>query len=75
METESEGVRLRTHIRMLGDLLGQTLARQEGDTLLEMVESVRLAVRSNPAVAATVLDSVDVATATTLARSFSIYFD
>jgi len=75
METESEGVRLRTHIRMLGDLLGQTLARQEGDTLLELVEAVRLAVRSDPAAAATVLDSVDVATATTLARSFSIYFD
>ena len=75
MDSESEGARLRTHIRMLGDLLGQTLARQEGDTLLEMVESVRLAVRSDPAAAATVLDSVDVATATTLARSFSIYFD
>ena len=75
MDSESEGARLRTHIRMLGDLLGQTLARQAGDTLLEMVESVRLAVRSDPAAAATVLNSVDVATATTLARSFSIYFD
>ena len=55
MDSESEGARLRTHIRMLGDLLGQTLARQEGDALLEMVESVRLAVRSDTAAAATVL--------------------
>lgn len=71
----SEDARLRAHIRLLGDLLGQTLVRQEGPELLEQVEQVRLAVRTDPARAASVLDSADLDTATKLARSFSIYFD
>jgi phosphoenolpyruvate carboxylase len=70
----SDDVRLRSHIRLLGDLLGQTLVRQEGAELLDQVETVRLAVRSDPARAAAILDSVDLASATKLARSFSIYF-
>jgi phosphoenolpyruvate carboxylase len=70
-----DDARLRAHIRLLGDLLGQTLVRQEGPGLLEQVEEVRLAVRSDPARAATVLDSADLGSATKLARSFSIYFD
>lgn len=36
---------LRNDVRKLADILGQTLARQEGDELLSLVESVRLAVR------------------------------
>jgi len=71
----SDDARLRSHIRLLGDLLGQTLVRQEGPALLEQVEEVRLAVRNDPARAAAVLDSADLDTATKLARSFSIYFD
>ncbi|HEV8023911.1 MAG TPA: phosphoenolpyruvate carboxylase, partial [Candidatus Nanopelagicales bacterium] len=67
--------RLRSHIRLLGDLLGQTLSRQEGPHLLDQVESVRLAVRTDPQAAAEVLDAADLDTATKLARSFSIYFD
>ncbi|MEY2989454.1 MAG: hypothetical protein RLZZ163_370, partial [Actinomycetota bacterium] len=51
-----DDARLRAHIRLLGDLLGQTLVRQEGPGLLEQVEEVRLAVRSDPARAAAVLD-------------------
>lgn len=74
MSNESDDVRLRGHIRLLGDLLGQTLVRQEGPGLLDQVETVRLAVRSDPARAAAILDSVDLDSATKLARSFSIYF-
>jgi phosphoenolpyruvate carboxylase len=73
---ESDGdARLRAHIRLLGDLLGQTLVRQEGQGLLDQVETVRLAVRSDPSEATRVLDAADLDTATKLARSFSIYFD
>ena len=62
-------------IRELGSLLGQTLSRQEGAALLELVEEVRHQVRSDPSRAAARLASVDLATATLLARAFSIYFD
>lgn len=75
VETAADDFRLRAHIRLLGDLLGQTLVRQEGGLLLDQVESVRLAVRTDPASAAAVLDAADLETATKLARSFSIYFD
>ena len=39
---------LRRDIRDLGDLLGRTLVRQEGEELLEQVERVRLLVRERP---------------------------
>ena len=71
----ADDARLRAHIRLLGDLLGQTLVRQVGPRLLDQVEEVRLAVRTDPARATAVLDSADLDTATNLARSFSIYFD
>ena len=32
---------LRANIRLLGDLLGQVLVEQEGDSLLELVERIR----------------------------------
>ncbi len=67
--------RLRAEIRELGALLGQTLARQEGQGLLDLVEEVRTLSREEPAKAAETLLAVDVATATRLARAFSIYFD
>ena len=72
--TSSEA-RLRAQIRELGVLLGQTLVRQEGSGLLDLVEDVRTLSRENPPAAAERLLSVDVPTATRLARAFSIYFD
>jgi phosphoenolpyruvate carboxylase len=41
----SDNSALRNDVRKLADLLGETLARQEGAELLNLVESVRLAVR------------------------------
>ncbi len=65
---------LRADIRRLGVLLGQTLARQEGQDLLDLVEEVRGLVRTDGAAAARRLASVDLTTATQLARAFSFYF-
>ena len=45
MSSSAENTDLRNDVRRLADLLGQTLARQEGDELLSLVDSVRLAVR------------------------------
>ncbi|MGN6242784.1 MAG: phosphoenolpyruvate carboxylase [Motilibacteraceae bacterium] len=65
---------LRADIRRLGTLLGESLVRQEGPELLELVERVRLLVREDSAAAATLLDDVDLPTATRLVRAFSTYF-
>src|SRR5215472_1667673 len=65
---------LRADIRRLGVLLGQTLARQEGQPLLDLVVEVRGLVRTDGAAAARRLAEVDVETATLLARAFSTYF-
>jgi phosphoenolpyruvate carboxylase len=65
---------LRADIRRLGVLLGQTLARQEGQDLLDLVEEVRGLVRTDGTQAAKRLATVDLATATQLARAFSMYF-
>ena len=68
------GAQLRADIRRLGVLLGQTLARQEGQPLLDLVEEVRGLVRTDGAEAARRLARVDLTTATQLARAFSFYF-
>src|SRR5690348_2023795 len=65
---------LRADIRRLGTLLGQSLVRQDGPDLLELVEEVRALVRSEPAAAAERLSGLDLATGTQLARAFSTYF-
>ncbi len=67
--------RLRSTIRDLGVLLGEALVRHEGPEMLALVEDVRLLVREDQRGAADRLTSVDVATATQLARAFSVYFD
>jgi phosphoenolpyruvate carboxylase len=65
---------LRADIRRLGTLLGQTLVRQEGQGMLDLVEEVRALVRTDPEQAAGRLSSLDVITGTKLARAFSTYF-
>jgi phosphoenolpyruvate carboxylase len=65
---------LRADIRRIGTVLGQTLARQEGPPLLDLVEEVRALVREDAQAAADRLKAMDVTTGTKLARAFSTYF-
>src|SRR3954469_10733193 len=65
---------LRRDIRALGTLLGQTLARQEGAELLELVEHVRTLMRTDRDAAAGVLALLETDSATRLVRAFSTYF-
>ena len=71
---ESQGAALRADVRRLGELLGQTLVRQEGQQLLDLVESVRLAVREDSPLGASILETVDVSESIKLVRAFSTYF-
>jgi phosphoenolpyruvate carboxylase len=71
VDTQAE---LRRDIRELGTLLGQTLVRQEGQQLLELVERVRLLIRTDREAAVEQLGAVEPATARRLVRAFSIYF-
>ena len=78
---------LRADIRMLGNLLGETLVRQEGPWLLELVEQVRALtkrIRSGEAASivdqdaqtdlAAVLDELDLAKVISLVRAFTTFF-
>ena len=71
---------LRADIRLLGTLLGETLVRQVGPDLLELVERVRGLSRQGRKEGdademAAVLGSTDLDTAIFLARAFSSYFN
>ena len=63
---------LRADVRRLGDLLGQTLVRQEGPELLALVEQVRKAVREGDGVE--LLASLSLEDSVQLVRAFSTYF-
>lgn len=63
---------LRSDVRRLGDLLGQTLVRQEGPELLALVEEVRKAVREGSG--AEILANISVEDSVQLVRAFSTYF-
>jgi len=63
---------LRADVRRLGDLLGQTLVRQEGPELLELVEQVRKAVREGDGVE--LLAALSLEDSVQLVRAFSTYF-
>ncbi|MEV4504905.1 phosphoenolpyruvate carboxylase [Streptomyces klenkii] len=65
---------LRADIRRLGDLLGETLVRQEGEELLDLVERVRALTRTDGEAAAELLGATDLETAAKLVRAFSTYF-
>ena len=71
---EEEQGALRADIRRLGNLLGQTLVRQEGQQLLDLVERVRALTREDGDAAAALLGELDVSTATHLVRAFAAYF-
>ena len=63
---------LRSDVRRLGDLLGQSLVRQEGPELLDLVEKVRKAVRDSGEDA--LLEKITDDQAVDLVRAFSTYF-
>ena len=71
---EVDEKQLRRDIRRLGNLLGQTLVRQEGPQLLELVEEVRGLVRDKPEAVAARLSKLDVTEEVDLARAFATYF-
>jgi phosphoenolpyruvate carboxylase len=74
LDPDGPDAALRADIRRIGTLLGQTLARQEGRPLLDLVEEVRALVRQDAQAAADRLAAMDVTTGTKLARAFSTYF-
>ncbi len=69
----SDNSALRNDVRKLADLLGETLVRQEGPELLNLVESVRLAVREGKA--EQLLSDLSVEKTASLVRAFSTYFN
>ena len=71
--TESDNSTLRSDVRTLGDLLGQSLVRQDGQALLNLVESVRKSVREGGG--EELLQSVSTADAVKLVRAFNVYFN
>ncbi|HWS34569.1 MAG TPA: phosphoenolpyruvate carboxylase, partial [Actinoplanes sp.] len=73
-EVDGPDAALRADIRRIGTLLGQTLARQEGRPLLDLVEEIRALVRQDVPAAAARLGAMDITTGTKLARAFSTYF-
>ena len=66
---------LRSDIRMLGELLGETITRHHGEALLAKVEHVRAATRGDFKEVASQLAQADLETAIGLARAFSTYFN
>ncbi|WP_329572445.1 phosphoenolpyruvate carboxylase [Kitasatospora sp. NBC_01266] len=70
----ADNAALRADIRRLGDLLGETLVRQEGAEVLGLVEQVRLLSRTDGEATAELLGNIDLETAAKLVRAFSTYF-
>jgi len=68
----ADDAELRSDVRRLGDLLGQTLVRQEGPELLALVEQVRKAVREGSG--EEILGQLSVEDSVQLVRAFSTYF-
>lgn len=72
---------LRADVRTLGDLLGQSLVRQSDQSLLDLVEKVRLAVREDLTEgqlgddATTLITDLPTPEKMQLARAFTTYFN
>ena len=83
-EREQLDAALRADIRLLGNLLGQSLVRQNGQELLDLVEEVRALTKQlrsdtpTPEGAAKelaeTLSGLDLDTTIALVRAFSAYF-
>ena len=73
MESGADNANLRNDVRRLADLLGQTLARQEGEKLLSLVESVRLGVREGQQ--DQILNQLTDSQTISLVRAFSNFFN
>ena len=71
---EDEQSALRADVRRLGNLLGESLVRQEGPELLELVEEVRRRSRDDSAELTGLLEQLDLDTAARLVRAFGTYF-
>ena len=69
----SDDASLRSDVRRLGELLGQTLVRQESQELLNLVEKVRMAVREGGG--AEILSNLDKNQSIQLVRAFANYFN
>ena len=73
MNAGADNTDLRNDVRKLADLLGQTLARQEGAELLALVESVRLSVREGQQ--DEILNKLTDSQTISLVRAFSNFFN
>jgi phosphoenolpyruvate carboxylase len=71
--TERDNSSLRSDVRTLGDLLGQALVRQDGQSLLNLVEAVRKSVREGGG--EELLNSISTQDAVKLVRAFNVYFN
>lgn len=69
-----EDFELRRDIRRVVGLLGETLVRQEGAEVLDLVEQVRAGSRADREATSALLDGLDSASATRLVRAFVAYF-
>ncbi|MSV78844.1 MAG: phosphoenolpyruvate carboxylase [Actinobacteria bacterium] len=69
----ADDAELRADVRKLGDLLGETLVRQEGSHLLDLVEKVRKEVRDGGA--EKTLANLNVDECVRLVRAFNTYFN
>jgi phosphoenolpyruvate carboxylase len=69
---QADDAELRNDVRQLGELLGQTLVRQEGVELLNLVEAVRKAAREGDS--GELLSDLSVEDSVQLVRAFSTYF-
>jgi phosphoenolpyruvate carboxylase len=69
----NDGSGLRADVRKLGDLLGESLIRQEGEDLPELVQAVRKAVKDGGG--DELLSTLSIEQSVQLVRAFSTYFN
>ncbi|MEY3399716.1 MAG: hypothetical protein RLZZ486_184 [Actinomycetota bacterium] len=73
LDKSQDNASLRSDVRRLGELLGQSLARQDGEALLNLVELVRKSVREGNG--EDLLKSISTADSVKLVRAFNVYFN